>query len=552
MLPLAGVPLLFRLLALLEETGFLEAVVAIHPDDAVTLASFWIRGEESSNPEPKSDLHPLHPYRLVSAPIGTTKDTKADTIAAASNKDGLSKPQSHSVNGTSPGETHPLPLTVLSSKKMKLTLLQLSAPCSGAAGALRQVEAQGIIPPSSHVLVVPGDLVMALNSSQQQPLRDFIHMHRTGSSAWRENQQQLDRNQTSSLPPVACSVLLSNVGQVDEHGRPLKESAKQKRGLLSRDEEEIDYVAIDDRGRLVWKQPKLDIEEDKDQVGSTPKLNFPKARLSRSTRIGKEWNDVHCYVLSPWVRRLVVTKAASSIQSLRYDLIPLLVSRQWRGAEATFGSKVAPDTIREALQSFSSANCSPHVGPLSLEAGSESVSAQQAMDNTTVAKAPLEYSVLAHVNQAPVFRSHTIPSYMYANREVTHAASIDAAVHIPTSSSFEFSSMTPTRLFLPPGATVKTKFHAIILPNTTVADKATLKSCVIGHNCTIGANCRFNNVVLHDNVTVGDHTILQNTVVASRGIIGEHCNLNDCQVAADTTIPPGTKKKGESLLDDTL
>ena len=141
--------------------------------------------------------------------------------------------------------------------------------------------------------------------------------------------------------------------------------SKAKKGGLSRDKEDIEYIALSfpqnrssssswldcssDRNksslpRIVLKKSKLDVESDEDMTGSTAKLVVPKSRLrgrggGEQLVIRTEWSDVHVYSLAPWVRQLIVarTKNFSSIQE---DLIPLLISRQYRGKRFTFGKSV--------------------------------------------------------------------------------------------------------------------------------------------------------------------------------------------------------------------
>jgi CTP:molybdopterin cytidylyltransferase MocA len=90
---------------------------------------------------------------------------------------------------------------------MKVTLVSLSDDCAGSAEALRQVN--DVIPQTSNILVLPGDLVVMETSVLQQ----LVHAHRQ-----------------ANLPPhtmsTACTMLLANVGEQDEHGVPLKESSK--------------------------------------------------------------------------------------------------------------------------------------------------------------------------------------------------------------------------------------------------------------------------------------------------------------------------------------
>lgn len=505
MLPVAGIPVLFRMLAALEASGFCETVVALREDDTVTREALLKLGEGKKQQQ--------HPYKVV-------VDQQDEG--------------NHDNNNERP--------LVLKFATMKVTVIRWSTPCPGTVEALRRVEASGVISEQSHIVVFPGDLVVL----DAEPLRAMIHSHRKGLLGGGGKLTPATKPFLSS----ACTVLLADVGEVDEQGHPLKELAKQKKGLLARDEEEIDYIAITGDSRLVWKQSKLDVEEDKDMIGTTPKLAFPKARLRGGiTRIRTEWNDVHCYCLAPWVRRLLV--ARKSLQSIQYDLVPLLIARQFRGAEASFGSKVEKEIVDEALQSFprSSSRSSDPPQPLR-----ESPSSVPLAGNTSASV--LEYAVLAHVARTPVFRSHTLAAYLYANREMAHQISAIDYVHTAAPSTPQQHAVLATKLnpclILPAGASVKPKFHSVLLSECTVADKVTFKSSVVGRSCTLGANCRLNNVVLHDNVTVGDNTILQNTVVGSNSSIAENCNLNDCQVCSGKTLPSGTKKKGEAFTDDSM
>ena len=88
-----------------------------------------------------------------------------------------------------------------SSKNQKITLVKLGEECFGSIDALRQVETSDVIDSQSRVVVFPGDLVFLKKDLDLGPLL---------------------RLDTDS----ACTALLVDVGEVDEHGVPLKESAK--------------------------------------------------------------------------------------------------------------------------------------------------------------------------------------------------------------------------------------------------------------------------------------------------------------------------------------
>lgn len=92
-------------------------------------------------------------------------------------------------------------IILLKSPSKIITVVKLSADCFGPVDALREIEESKIIHPSTRLVVFPGDLV-------------FLDK---------------DVNLDALLRPPQecdCTVLLVDVGEVDENGVPLKESAK--------------------------------------------------------------------------------------------------------------------------------------------------------------------------------------------------------------------------------------------------------------------------------------------------------------------------------------
>ena len=103
---------------------------------------------------------------------------------------------------------------------------------------------------------------------------------------------------------AACTMVFADVGAKDGNGTPLKESSKAKMGLLSRSEEDAEYVGLSSEvpppssgslaspsywrtssvsalapsRRVVLKRSKLNMGED-ECTGSTPKLVIPRRRL---------------------------------------------------------------------------------------------------------------------------------------------------------------------------------------------------------------------------------------------------------------------------------
>jgi hypothetical protein len=125
---------------------------------------------------------------------------------------------------------------------------------------------------------------------------------------------------------------------------------------------------------VVLKSLKLEVEED-EGTGSTPKLLVSRRRLhaalygprgkdrrrveitsdtdavDRSPTISLRTDllDLHVYVISNWVFRLM--HARPKVQSFQSEVLPLLISRQYRGVEAAFGPTACRDeTNRERLR----------------------------------------------------------------------------------------------------------------------------------------------------------------------------------------------------------
>jgi NDP-sugar pyrophosphorylase family protein len=498
-LPVVGQPMVVRLLQQLIVTGFCRAIVVLSEAE---------------------DIAPLF-GSLVSDSISTTTGSSAphpDSSPSTSSPTAQHRHQKHDA-------TFSFQMTEQGGgrgRQLHVSIVRVPNACPSNIEALKI--ALEYVPSTSHTVVLPGDLIVA----DAQVLKDLVHLHRR--AALTAECQRYHRHGTihssssepqEILPPTtACTILLTDVGEVSEQGIPLKESAKQKKGLLSRDEEEIDYILREDTSsRLLWKQAKVDVEEDKDGVGATPKLVLPKARLSSlsTCTLRLDWSDVHVYCLAPWVRTLLLARTTTSnMLSIQNDLLPLLISRQFRGIAATFGPNADPVLLDEALA----------MQRAEQQKSTFSSNAKQQYnidkDATTTTRS---YAVLAHVAPNLVFRANTVASYLYANK-------------------FEQG-----RVVVPTGATYNARFRSTVFPHCTIGDRVTFQTTVVGTNCTLGHKCRLNNVVLMDDVVVGDTTILQNTIVGRGSVIGENCNLNDCQLAPHSKLPAGTKKKGEAFLE---
>jgi len=649
LLPIAGTPNIFHLLRRLKHRDFQYVILTLstHDDDSITLRAL-------TEPSLGFGATILH-----MGTVGASTDAIHSTVT-------------------------------LEYQGMNIYLVRLNVECSGSAEVLRilspSVNHPAVhtntfwIPQSAHIMILPGDLfvtplsLMTDTYQEDDPIILLADSHRKAAFPnhllHTQQQQQGHPGKNGNIPAIpppptaAITMLLTNVGEEDEAGIPLKESAKIKKGGLAREDQDIEYIALTHiqhlhhiptlttstpslttsssstlplinqtissssfapilsfatkavPQRVILKTSKFSIEEDEENTGSTPKLRIPKARFhatymyhtmspsaKSSFSIRNDWSDIHAYVFSPWILHLLQSRP--TIKDIQKDLIPLLISRQFKGVKATFlgtsfdtlhcgsGSekenrKALLDQLLAQDPTFLCSHNNPpeeRNHPITNEDGRKSTMSSvlsttslnsSMMASSTSATSPTVHTlpstasihrddhqdfpylvnaqVLTRAISKLTLRACTIPSYLYACREMASRyclMSDVAAVNIknqtlPSSSS---SSTTTATYFetLPKGSIIDRKTQSILLPDVSLADKVQIKSCTLGARSKVGAKSRLNNVVIMDDVVIGENCVLQNSVVSSHCIIGENSNLNDCQVGPKAVVSPGTKAKGESF-----
>jgi len=347
-------------------------------------------------------------------------------------------------------------------------------------------------------------------------------------------------------------------------------------------------------------------------VGSTPKLVVPKRRLHAASAGGRnnrknglgnsmggllsmsstatvdhsptislrtDLHDVHLYVVSNWVFELI--HARPSMQSFQSEVLPLLISRQYRGVEAAFGptawkvegnrerlgkvlkeldgatddGAIACDKVSTLLGMYASGKMSGGLGSFlpnsdgdfpnpADELGAATPKADPTLSGSLLCPpfpaSKHAYAVSAQVlsREASSFtlRACTLPSLLYGCGAVTsQTLKLDPAAS---------SSLVAK------GATLSAKFNSILMPSCSMGEKVQTKGCtIVGGNVTLGDRSKLNNVVVMDGVSVGNNCVLQNSLVGANAKIGDNCNLRDCQVGPGAEVPSGTKtlEKGEAF-----
>ena len=488
-----------------------------------------------------------------------------------------------------------------------------------------------IIPRTSHAVLMPGDLIL-----EEGLISDSVTGKDDVLSQLVESHRRWNAGGVETATSAACTMLLSDVGAEDKEGIPLKESSKAKMGLQSREEEDMEYIGLtsevppplsaslaslafskslslngDDKSppsrRVVLKRSKLEVEED-EGTGSTPKLSITKRHLhkasgrknnvntaiaritsglsmsataskdhSPSLSLRTDLHDVHLYVISNWVFQLM--HARPSMASFQKEILPLLVSRQFRGVEAAFGPTAWKDEgnrdrLRRVLKDLDGLN---EDGCTSLGNGNNKISTllgmyasgkvsgglgnfvpaeadEDEMDDKADATTEAATSLLT----LPSFPTSVHPFVVSAqvlSRDVStltlRACTIPCLLHgcgKITSSTLKLDSKMSASL-VPKGVQLSTKNNSILLPGCTLGEKVQTKSCTIGKGVSLGDRSKLNNVVVMDGAQIGTNVVMQNSVVGVGAKVGDNCNLKDCVIGPGAVVATGTKttEKGETF-----
>lgn len=197
LLPVAGTSILRHLLGSVASAGFSRCIVAVGASDNGLTAKSILSEEAAATAAGSSS-------GVGGSSISRVSDHVLRMAVGGSSASGGGKKSKASA--TSAG------------KSMDISIVTLGVNCGGSADAVRHLSSAGAVPANSHLVVLPGDLVLASSLGDGSSLRLLADAHRRG--------QQKREGASASFAPPACTLLLSDVGDEDENGIPLKESAK--------------------------------------------------------------------------------------------------------------------------------------------------------------------------------------------------------------------------------------------------------------------------------------------------------------------------------------
>jgi hypothetical protein len=90
-------------------------------------------------------------------------------------------------------------------------------------------------------------------------------------------------------------------------------------------------------------------------------------------------------------------------------------------------------------------------------------------------------------------------------------------------------------------ATAQISPDSLVGEGSRVADRASIKKCVVGRHCNIGKGAKLTGCVLWDWVTVEDNARIENAILCGNVRIGEKANIKDCEFGPGFEAMPGGK-----------
>lgn len=246
-------------------------------------------------------------------------------------------------------------------------------------------------------------------------------------------------------------------------------------------------------------------------------LVVPKALLRRrpNLSITTTVNDLRTYVFARWVMDLIVERA-EEVSGITEDLIPLMLSMQFRGCD-----DLSDDLALQARARV------PATGTLT-EAG-VSAAAGGTMSEDVVKC----HCVMLQPEAKYAARVTSIEDYINMNNFIARYHGERGVTPWTVENNRDFAKLR--------------KQGCVVGKEVILSGKASIKRTMLGSHCRIGDNAKLANCIIMDHVVLGAGVKLKNCIVCPNSIIGARCNLENCKIGPGTQLEEAQHLDGETL-----
>ncbi|KFO20866.1 Translation initiation factor eIF-2B subunit gamma [Fukomys damarensis] len=292
--------------------------------------------------------------------------------------------------------------------------------------------------------------------------------------------------------------------------------------------EQRDFIGVDSTGkRLLFMANEADLDEELVIKGYILQ-KFPRIHLHTGLV------DAHLYCLKKYVVDFLMENR--SITSIRSELIPYLVRKQFSSASSQQGQEEKEEDLKKKE-------------PKSLDVYSFIKEAN------TLTSAPYDtcwnacrrdrwedlsrsrVRCYVHImKEGLCSRVNTLGLYMEANRQVPKLLPI----------------LCPEESLVHPSAQITSKHlvgvDSLIGPDTQVGEKSSIKRSVIGSSCLIRDRVTISNCLLMNSVTVEEGSNIQGSVICNNAVVEKGADIKDCLIGSGQRIEAKAKRTNEVIV----
>ncbi|XP_076440896.1 translation initiation factor eIF2B subunit gamma-like [Babylonia areolata] len=397
----------------------------------------------------------------------------------------------------------------------------------GTAQALRLVRPK--IPDNTDVLVVGCDFITDLNLNHV-----FSLFHKTDASV---------------------TMLLSSIKESRDLPIPGLDKAKQeKEKRANRDV----FGISEDSGRVIIMEG-MNKAEDDTELDPKIFLKYPKVRV-RTTM-----TDCHLYIFKRWVIDYLAThKDCEKMSSLKYDLLPYLVkkqfpsevrlrkSRTWQKtpAEDEAPVRLLPVSKEHDIYAFAEIPAALHVSKTTMDWAAAMSAGMTTGGNRGI---DLHENDVFHVTRDNdvircyayiqdsgfCVRTNTISGYCEANSQIIRI--------FPTVAPENKSHLIHPSVKVPRSTQVGP--DCFIGEKSQVGEKVVMKKSAVGADSMLKDKAKVSNSVIMDQVEIGESCMVMNSIICSGAVLAEKCEIKDSIVSPSTSIQSHSKHTNELVSD---
>lgn len=290
-----------------------------------------------------------------------------------------------------------------------------------------------------------------------------------------------------------------------------------------RKQEQKDIVGISVEGnRLLMLTAEADVEDS---------LSIDTSLLKRYPYFEIRTNlmDAHLYILKKWVVEFLDTKAGRSLTTIKGEVIPYFVKKQFKRSQPSIPPKSDDDAedVKEKQKDIYSFT--------------EADELRKVVNRLSSWRAPTHYwgekeceddriGCYAFISQGGFcIRANTMAAYCEANRQIAARNEERVDVNIPSKSQVGPDSMVGS--------------------GSSIGEKVSIKKSTIGQHCVIKDRVKITNSVVMDHVTIHEGCMIHGSVICGNAHINEGVELKDCVVGDSQSLAEKTKLNNEVVGD---